>query len=47
MLAAVISISAVVDEVAELPCNLSAAAENDRVQIVLWYRGESDVPIYR
>ena len=43
----IIETSAVMRDIAELPWNLTSPDEQDVVQIVLWYKSDSQVPIYR
>ncbi|XP_067130529.1 protein turtle homolog B-like isoform X2 [Centruroides vittatus] len=37
---------AVVGGKGELPCNISVPSPNDKVSLVLWYKGDSRVPMY-
>ncbi|XP_023240426.1 synaptogenesis protein syg-2-like [Centruroides sculpturatus] len=37
---------AVVGRKAELPCNITVPSHNDKVSLILWYKGESRVPMY-
>lgn len=39
-------VEAVVNSIARLPCDLSAPSEDDFVTLVIWYRQESDSPLY-
>ncbi|XP_022249626.1 nephrin-like isoform X1 [Limulus polyphemus] len=40
------NLTAVEDRSVVLPCNVSFPAENDAISLVLWFRGDSGVPIY-
>lgn len=39
-------IQVIANSMARLPCDLSAPVENDFVTLVIWYREESDSPLY-
>ncbi|KAK6635818.1 hypothetical protein RUM44_001072 [Polyplax serrata] len=39
-------VQAVVNSVARLPCDLSTPDENDFVTLIIWYRQDSDSPLY-
>ncbi|XP_076325303.1 protein turtle-like isoform X2 [Tachypleus tridentatus] len=40
------NLTAVEDRSVYLPCNVTFPAENDAISLVLWFRGDSGVPIY-
>ena len=41
-----VSVSAVQGSSVELPCNLTAPIFGDRVRLVLWFKNDSNRPIY-
>ena len=40
------SVSAVQGSSVELPCNLTAPIYGDKVRLVLWFKNDSNLPIY-
>ena len=40
------TVSSVQGSSVELPCNLTAANPDDKVRLVLWFKGDSRSPIY-
>ena len=40
------TVSSVQGSSVELPCNLTAADRDDKVKLVLWFKGNSKSPIY-
>lgn len=38
---------AVVNERARLPCDVTSVVADDKVVLILWYRGTTGTPIYR
>ena len=41
------SAMAVVKERARLPCDVTSVVPEDRIVLILWYRGTTGTPIYR
>lgn len=41
------SATAVLNERGRLPCDVSSQLANDRVVLILWYRGSTGTPLYR
>ena len=42
----IMQVQSVINTIARLPCDLSTPIENDFVTLIIWYRKDSDSPLY-